>query len=278
VPGRVRVYVLGSGSTGNAVLIEAAGARLLVDAGFGPRAAVRRLAELGVDLFPRSVDGIVVSHQHGDHIGHLEPLARALRAPIYLHRGIGAPRVRRRFHVVDYDPGATFSVGALDVATVAVPHDAPQIALKISVNMAGNREVGTAFGIATDVGTVTDGLVRLLEGCDAGLIEANHCPAMLADGPYPERLKKRVAGPYGHLANHQTAQLAARLIGSRLAHMYLGHISRANNTPERALEVVRASAGPRVGVSVVPHGVPQILAVPRRAAQLALPFAPAPPS
>jgi hypothetical protein len=99
---------------------------------------------------------------------------------------------------------------------------------------------------------------------------------MLAVGPYPEKLKRRVAGPYGHLANDQTGQLAARLAGSRLAHMYLGHISRANNTPERALEVVCAAARragrSSVGVSVVPHGVPQRLGLPRRAAQLALPF------
>jgi phosphoribosyl 1,2-cyclic phosphodiesterase len=279
VRGRVRVFVLGSGSSGNAVLVEAAGARLLVDAGFGPRAAAQRLAQLGVDLFPRSVDGILVTHQHGDHIGHLEPLARATRAPIFLHRGIGAARVRHRFQVVDYDPGARLRVGPLDVETALVPHDAPQVAVRVSApcDDAKGALPGLAFGIATDVGVVTDALVRLLRDCDAALVEANHCPVMLHDGPYPERLKKRVAGPYGHLANEQTADLAARVVtgrASRLAHMYLGHLSRANNTPERALAVVRRRV-PDLGVTVVPHGAPQLLSVPRarRASQLALPFA-----
>src|SRR5580658_4902142 len=103
----VRVLLLSSGSSGNLAVIEAEGARLMIDAGVGLRAAVTRMRALGADLFPRGVAGIVVTHHHGDHIGYAEPLARALRAPLFMHRGIGAERVRRRINVCEYTPGTT---------------------------------------------------------------------------------------------------------------------------------------------------------------------------
>ena len=249
----MRVFVLGSGSTGNSLIVEASGTRLLVDAGFGPRSSARRLRSLGEDLFPRGVDGILITHQHADHIAHLEPLVRALRAPIYFHRGIEAKRIRHRYDVRSYDAGDTLRIGALSVQTIDVPHDAPQIAL-------GIRGGGASFGIATDLGEVPDTLVDLFSECDAALFEANHCPKMLAVGPYPERLRQRVAGPVGHLANEQTAAAAARLRGTRLARLYLGHISRANNSSARALAVVRASA-PHLVVDALEHGEPSYFRV-----------------
>src|ERR1700722_789 len=101
----MRVWLLSSGSTGNAAIVEAGargGPRLLIDAGLGPKACVTRMRELGSDLFPAGVVGIVVTHHHGDHIGHLEPLARALRAPVFLHDGIAASRIRARYDVRSY--------------------------------------------------------------------------------------------------------------------------------------------------------------------------------
>jgi phosphoribosyl 1,2-cyclic phosphodiesterase len=260
----MRVLVLGSGSTGNALLVEAAGTRLLVDAGFGPLAAARRLKHLGVDLFPRGVDGIVITHQHGDHMGRLEPLARALRAPIYFHRGIEARRIRNRFEVRDYEARTPFSVGALELRAVVAPHDAPQVVLRIEGG-------GRSFGVATDLGSITGQVTDLLATCDAALVEANHCAEMLWSGPYPQRLKQRIGSPLGHLANEQTAHLASRLVGSHLGRLFLGHLSRTNNTPERALAAVRAKA-PRLGVDVIPHGVPRVLRVVPKRGQLALPF------
>ncbi len=252
----MRVFILSSGSSGNALLVEASGARILIDAGIGPRVAAGRMRTLGRDLFPRGVDAIVLTHHHGDHIAHVEALARACRAPIYMHRGISAARVRARWDVREYGAHAPFRVGAVEVTAHVIPHDAPQVALRVT------SEEGARFGLATDLGHVPPGLAAFLGACDAALVEANYCPELLAVGPYPPRLRQRIRGGLGHLANEQTAELASELTGSRLARLYLGHISRANNTPERALAVV----GPRcVGFEVhaVAHGVPHALDVVR---------------
>jgi phosphoribosyl 1,2-cyclic phosphodiesterase len=251
----MRVWVLGSGSSGNATLLEADGTRVLIDAGIGPRNAVDRLRKLGVDLFPRSVDAILVTHEHGDHCAQLEPLARATHAPVLLHAGISAPRVRARFPVREYRPGVPFDVGAFVFEAVAVPHDARQVAVFAS---GGGRK----FAVVTDLGAVPAGLDARLRDCDMALVEANYCPEMLAQGPYPWRLKQRVGGGLGHLSNHQTAALAARLAHSRLATLWLGHISRNNNLPARALEIVRERS-PSLDVRLVDHGVPTAFTVER---------------
>jgi phosphoribosyl 1,2-cyclic phosphodiesterase len=263
--------VLGSGSSGNCVLVEAEGVRILIDAGLGPRQLEARLLELGVELGPSaagkpSIDAIIPTHHHGDHFSGVEKIARAIGCPVYLHAGIVAPRVRARFDVRELVIGRAFRVGSLEVRTELVPHDAPQIALRVA-------SAEHALGVATDIGRPTAALTALLASCDAAILEANHCTEMLAFGPYPMRLRQRVGGGLGHLSNTQTAELAARLVGSRLGQLYLGHLSRSNNTPERALETV-ASAAPRLGVAVLPHGALSALDVRRtRAFQLALPFA-----
>jgi phosphoribosyl 1,2-cyclic phosphodiesterase len=243
--------------------VESGGTRVLVDAGFGPRAVERRLEELGAGLEPCRIDAIVVSHQHGDHAGRLEPLARAFRCPVYLHRGIEMRRVRSRFDVHDYEPKKPFRVGTIEVDAVVVPHDLPQVALRLSGHDA-------TFGIATDVGEGTRELVRFFSGCDGALLEANHCTDLLWSGPYPHVLKRRVAGDRGHLSNAQAADIASKLVGTRLRRLWLGHLSRANNRPEVALKTVRARArGLEVGV--VEHGVPTLLRITPKA-QLSFEF------
>jgi phosphoribosyl 1,2-cyclic phosphodiesterase len=248
----VRVFVLSSGSSGNGLLVEAEGTRILIDAGLGPRVAANRLRELGRDLFPRGVDAVVLTHHHGDHFAHAEPLARALRVPLYLHPGISASRIRARWEIREYRAGVPFRVGNLEISALVIPHDAPQVALSIG---SATEEDGPRFAIATDLGHAPAALTPFLARCDAALVEANYCPAMLDVGPYPEHLRRRIRGGFGHLANEQTASLAASLVGSRLAKLYLGHISRSNNSPERALAVVRPRC---VGIALeaVPHGAP----------------------
>lgn len=267
----VRAYVLGTGSSGNSLLIEdtqpngSGGVRILVDAGLGPRMLETRLAALGLDLHPRGIDAIVPTHHHGDHFGGVEKIARALNCPVYLHAGIHAPRVRSRFDVREYAMGKPFRVGTLEIHAEHVPHDAPQVALRVA-------SADHAIGVATDVGRPTPALFSLLAACDVALVEANHCSEMLAYGPYPPRLRHRVGGGLGHLSNTQTAELASKLVGTRLGRIYLGHLSRSNNTPERALETV-ASAAPRMNVEVLPHGSLSALDIRRsKAFQLALPF------
>ncbi len=257
--------MLGSGSSGNAVLVESHGTRVLVDAGIGPQKASDRLASLGAELLPRGVDAIVATHEHGDHFGQIEKLARAFRCPVFLHGGIEGLRVRKRFACTEYQIGRSFRVGELEIETEIIPHDAPQVAVRVA-------SPDHALGIAVDVGHVTEKLVSLLATCDAAIVEANHCPELLAWGPYPERLKRRLSGGLGHLSNRRCAELAAQLVGSRLGRLWLGHLSSTNNTPERAFETVAEQAR-RIEVGVLPHGTPLRLDVRRvRPVQLGLPF------
>jgi phosphoribosyl 1,2-cyclic phosphodiesterase len=266
----VRVFVLGTGSTGNCVVVEADGARLVLDAGLNPTQSTRSMRTLGGDLFGGPTLGVLVTHHHGDHIAQLLPMARALRAPAYLHRGIVAQRARQRVEVREYVPGTPARVGPFEIESLFVPHDAPQVAVRVS---AGPRR----FGMATDLGTVKEDLVQFLGACDLALVEANFCPKMLSEGPYPPRIQDRVRGPFGHLANEQTAELARKLQGRRIGRLVLGHVSRSNNTPERALAVVAARCT-RLPVDVIPHGGARVYDVTARPMyvgldQLALPFA-----
>jgi phosphoribosyl 1,2-cyclic phosphodiesterase len=266
----VRVFVLSSGSCGNAIVVEAEGVRILIDAGIGPKRAVNAMRALGGEIFPRGFDAIVITHHHGDHMAHLEQHARSSQAPLYLHSGIVAPQARKKFVVHSYERGEHFNIGALTVRTLAIPHDAPQIAISVSSS-------SRAFGIVTDLGHVPYSLLKMLGDCDAALVEANYCDDLLDAGPYPMHLKRRVSGDFGHLSNEQTAELAARLVGTRLGRLYLCHLSKANNSPARALAGVRASA-PEIESSVILHGEPHLLdigtCVPtrRRAEQLSLSF------
>ena len=254
----MRVWLLSSGSTGNAAVVEAGagaarGARILVDAGVGPRSCAARMRSLGADLFPAGVVGIIVTHHHGDHIAHLEPLARALRAPVYLHDGIAASRVRARFDVRPYARRGVFSVGPFRVRAEPVPHDAPQVALSVAAG-------GLRFGIATDLGHAPPCLVDLLSECDEALVEANHCVELLRVGSYPPKLRTRVAGDLGHLSNDQTAALVQKLTKTRVARVWLGHLSRSNNSPARALACVRHGVR-GVDVQVLEHGIPRLLEI-----------------
>jgi len=261
---RVRVYVLNSGSSGNVTIVESGGARLAIDAGLNPTVATRKMRELGADLFPRGAIGIVVTHHHGDHAYCLASLARSFRAPVFLHAGIDEHRVRQRFDVREYVPGVPFSIGPFEIDALRVPHDAPQVALRVTAD-------DRSFGMVTDLGHVPRGLATFLGRCDTVLVESNYCPRMLAEGPYPPRLQGRVAGPLGHLSNEDAAELVAELRGMRTTRVLLGHVSRHNNTPARALEVVRARLGERaaIAVEVVRNGSPLAVDVDRS-------YAPAP--
>jgi phosphoribosyl 1,2-cyclic phosphodiesterase len=251
----VRVFALATGSSGNCLVVEADGERLVVDAGIGPTRAVERMRSLGADLVTsRAPLGVFVTHDHGDHAAHALPVARALRAPLYAHDAAMLPRARRRTDVRSYMPGARPVVlGPFVVEALAVPHDAPHVALRISAG-------GCRVAIATDVGHPTRDLRRFLAASDLVMLEANYCPQMLEVGPYPPRLRARVAGPLGHLANEQAAEIARDLDDTRVSRLVLIHLSRANNTPERALDVV-ASAVRRLGVEALPHGMPHLFDV-----------------
>jgi phosphoribosyl 1,2-cyclic phosphodiesterase len=243
----MRIFVLGSGSSGNCLVVEAEGERLLIDAGMGPARAQARMRDLGADLVTsRAPLGVLVTHDHGDHSAHAIPLARALRAPVIAHSGIALERVPQRIEVRSFVPRRSLALGPFLVEGLPVPHDAPHVAVRVSV---GARR----FAVATDVGHAPRDLRAFLRDCDLVLLESNYCPRLLESGPYPPRLKSRVAGPLGHLANEQAAELAASLEDTRVSRLVLVHVSRTNNTPERAHEVV-ASRVRRLPVMVLPHG------------------------
>lgn len=250
----LRVYVLGSGSSGNALVLEAEGERILVDAGLGPTRAVERMRALGADLVTsRPPLGVFVTHDHGDHAAHALPIARALRAPIYAHDRASLERARSRVEVRGFTPGRPVPLGPFVVEAIALPHDAPNVALRITAHR-------SRFAIATDLGHVPRDVRRMLATCDLVMLESNYCPELLETGPYPLRLKQRVGGALGHLANDQTAEVARALEDTRVGKLVLVHLSRANNLPERALEVV-SSAVRRLPVEALPHAEPRVLDV-----------------
>lgn len=264
----MRVHVLGTGSSGNSLLVEAEDTRLLVEAGISPRNAVTRMQALGVDLYPRGVDGIVVTHHHNDHAAQLEPLCKAFHAPkagepdpmVHLHDGVGVERVRHRFAVRRYRAGHAFEVKGLRVRTISLAHDAPHVALAI-------QSKGHTLGFLTDAGSITPPVIDFLASCDTVLLESNHCPTLLKLGPYPPSLQRRIAGHLGHLSNAQAADLAGSIAKQGTRNIYLCHLSQVNNEPELALKTVRERARD-VHVEVLGHGKArtiQLGAQPRRA-------------
>ncbi len=226
-----RFRVLGSGSDGNATLVEAGGARVLLDAGLGPRQLAERLASAEVD--PASLDAILVSHEHGDHARGASAFSRKWGVPVAGSRGTlaAAGLVSERLPPLALvEPGTTLAFARLTVRAVAVPHDA---ARPLAFVLAA---AGATFGHATDIGHLARPLVEALRGCDAILLESNYDPVLLRDGPYPWSLKERILGPRGHLSNGDVARLVEKGLGAECRQIVLAHLSRRNNHPELALQ------------------------------------------
>lgn len=233
----MRVASLGSGSGGNATLIETAEACVLVDCGFSLRETERRLAGRGVD--PAALTAVVVTHEHGDHLSGVLPLARRYRVPVYMTAGTArAARPRADDPIRLLGAGARVNLSGLEIEAVEVPHDAREPVQYIFA--AG----GIRFGVLTDLGCVTPHVIDRYRHCDALLLEANHDRELLATGDYPAALKRRVGGDWGHLSNCQAAQLLQHLAGGALRLLVIGHISRQNNSPEHVRAALRPVIGP----------------------------------
>jgi phosphoribosyl 1,2-cyclic phosphodiesterase len=237
--------VLGSGSSGNCTLVEGARGRLLIDCGLSARETARRLQQVGCD--PRSVDAVVVSHEHGDHIGGAAMFSRRFGAVIHTTpatakaAGLEADGVAG---LVLREASASWSVGDLGVETFSVPHDAVD-----NVGILVTCE-GTRLGYATDLGFPTRLVYDRLAGCQVLVTEANHDPEMLRDGPYPWSVKQRIAGRHGHLSNEAMMSLVAEVAGAATRHLFLAHLSDTNNTPDLARRAGR-TALERAGRSAV---------------------------
>jgi phosphoribosyl 1,2-cyclic phosphodiesterase len=232
----MRFASLGSGSRGNATLVEQGDTLLMVDCGFSCVEVERRLQRLG-----RTADqltAILVTHEHADHIGGVARLARRYQLPVWMTAGTAAmhrdgelPQQHR------FNGHESFTIGELEIHPFPVPHDAREPCQFVFTD--GARRLG----ILTDAGSITEHMVRSLEGCDALLLECNHDPRMLATGPYSPRLKARVGGHLGHLSNQQAAGLLQRLDCHRLQHLVAAHLSDKNNTPELARQALHAVTG-----------------------------------
>ena len=225
----MRFASLGSGSEGNALVVEVGDPRVLIDCGFRVRDTVARLMKLG--LVPESISAILVTHEHADHIGGVASFATRFRIPVWLTFGTLAmvdERFSRMERVYGFDSHDAFSIGAVEVRPFPVPHDARE-PVQFVVGDGEHR-----LGILTDIGTTTRYVETSLSGCDALVLECNHDLDMLADGDYPFSLKQRISSRLGHLHNEASAELLAALDTSRLRHIIAAHLSRENNTPAKA--------------------------------------------
>ena len=231
----MRFASLGSGSQGNSLVVEAGRTRLLLDCGFGLAAAVSRLGRLG--LVPEDLSAIVVTHEHDDHIGGVARLARRHRIPVWLTPGTLAgfealfADVEQISMVQNY---GAFTVGDLHVQPYPVPHDAREPAQFVFGD--GVRRLG----VLTDVGCSTPHIESVLSGCDALVLECNHDVEMLRTSSYPQRLRERIGGRFGHLDNGAAAALLSRLDNGKLKHLVAAHLSQENNRPDLARAALAA--------------------------------------
>lgn len=232
----IRFASLGSGSKGNALLVEAGGTRVLVDCGFGTRETAARLERLGVA--PESVSAVLVTHEHGDHVGGVAACAARFGWAVHASHGTAAAARQLAAGVVRrFDSHAAFAIGDLEIHPYPVPHDAREPTQFVFSDGA------CSLGVLTDAGSITPHIVAMLTECAALVLECNHDAAMLARGRYPPPLKRRIAGGYGHLDNLAAADLL-RSIGSQgLQHVVAAHLSEENNTPGLARAALADALG-----------------------------------
>lgn len=231
----MRIVVLGSGSRGNAVVVESGSHRLLVDAGFSCRELERRLAAVGLDL-AAGFDAVLLTHEHGDHIRGVERVARRHRLPVYATAGtleaipLGEEVAASAVRIAS---GERSEVGGFEVEPFAIPHDAREPVGLVIEDSAGRR-----LGLVADLGSRSRLAWGRLMELDVLLLEANHDLEMLRNGPYPWALKQRIAGRHGHLSNREAAEGIPELVGDRLRWVILYHLSQTNNLPALAAAAV----------------------------------------
>ncbi|SPE56528.1 Beta-lactamase domain protein [Verrucomicrobia bacterium] len=230
----VRLTILGSGSAGNCAYVETEETRVLIDAGLSLRQIRLRLAT--ISRAPENLSGILVTHEHSDHIQGLMGLAEKLRIPVYCNRLTQDAiqyQLQTRLPCRLFATGASFEVGDIAVETFTVPHDAQDPVGFLLRTASGN------IGFLTDLGHATKLVVERVRTAHVLLLEANHDIKLLQDCPHrPWSLKQRILSRHGHLSNEAAAEVAEQIVSSSLRHLYLGHLSRDCNRPEIAHRAV----------------------------------------
>ena len=236
----MRIAVFASGSGGNCLLLQSEGTNILLDAGISARRLSAKLD--AVSLSPREIDGVLITHEHSDHISGLKTwLGKtdfSVYAPPIVATSVAAAVPGIAGRLIRVEPGVSFRIGDLSVLPFSTPHDTPQ---SVGYRIEGNG----VFALATDMGHITDEVTAGLRGADAVLIEANHDEEMLRTGPYPVFLKRRILSARGHLSNKDCAALAVSLADSGTRTIVLGHLSAQNNLPSLAEKAVREALGER---------------------------------
>lgn len=231
----MRFASLGSGSEGNGLLVSSGDTRVLLDCGFSLKESVFRLERMGVS--PGQLSAIVVTHEHGDHIGGVGRLAAKFNIPVWLTHGTLRSMSSTGIDLHEISPHREFSIGNILMQPYPVPHDAAEPVQYVFSD--GARRLG----VLTDAGCSTSHIISMLSGCDALVLECNHDRDMLMEGDYPYSLKQRIGGRMGHLSNQQSAQLLACLDTSRLQHLIAAHLSSGNNTAALAASALGSALG-----------------------------------
>lgn len=220
----MKVWVLGSGSEGNAVLVEAGDSRVLIDCGFGTRTLAGRLKTIGVA--PASIEACIVTHEHYDHVRGAAACARRWGWSLFASEGtVDAWEELEEVHCTRVPIGASVSLSRMTLTTYATPHDAASpIGVRVTAQSSGASAV-----VCTDIGHVNDSVRALCRDADLLVIESNHDMGMLASGPYPPSVRARIASRVGHLSNRECANLARDSVHTDLAHVVLAHLSERCN-------------------------------------------------
>ena len=235
----MKICVLASGSRGNAAWIRSGKTAVLVDAGISFRALKERLAEVDEDL--GLLKGVIITHEHSDHISGLPILQKKTGVPVFATPGTTSAIADRQGldGIERFQAGETFRIGSLEILGFPVSHDAEEpVGVVVSAR-------GIRLGLVTDLGLATRLVEQRLKHCQVVIVEANHDPRMLIEGKYEWSLKQRIQSRYGHLANEKAGELLAKIHHSDLAHVFLAHRSKDNNTPELQLAAAQQAIGGR---------------------------------